>query len=889
MFVYTTADLAIIKCTYNEKELVKAIGDFKFNKSDSTWIFPLYKLVDIVDNLHIDYSPQTKVVYDQLREEKQKYHEKINLANKIKSNTCLVNKLDGIDLSVCYQHQKKAITLAAMFDNYALFMETGTGKTLVALKLIEYWKMPAMIVAPLSTLESVWAKEIIKWSKLNYTILWHNLNDIDKEYNIYLINYEHFKLLSNTSQELIQEKIGCLVIDECLNYHQKILLEDGSIEKIGTIVDKGINKKVLSWNFKKGIIEPKPILNYFRKIRHNELVSIFPKGFKHSSIKCTLEHKISTPIGMIRARSLKVGDLINVQGKILSQFQKEALLGILLGDGSIGNIRDSFRHNLKFCHGYKQKKYLEFKRNIFKSFQASTIKGYSNPNQFGKLVYQFCVSGINDLYKITNITYPKGKKKLTKEWIEQVTPISLAYWFLDDGTFYSKRLLCSLCTNSFDPKMIKVLITYLKDKFNINFKLYITSKGPVINLTKHSETLKFLKLISPYIPNCMKYKTCMPNGEKIPKEFNSDNGLIGTEVSYINKFIPKSPDGKYVFDLEIKDNHNYILPGGFIVSNSSKLKNPKSGITKEVLKYKNIIKHRLCLTGTPIPNSLLEYFGQMCFINSTLLGENYYRYRNTFFFSAGYGGYIYKPMQGAKEAIIERVSRQAFSIRKEDCLDLPDRVYETRYVYMDEIQGKAYEMMKKENILEFKDSITLAANELAKIMKLRQVTSGFTINTKGIPVLISDTKIKALKDLLEEIPEDKQVIIWLNFHFEIERLKDEFKDSACTLYGEMPQKAKQQSIEDFQNGKYRLLLAHPLSGGLGLTFVNCSYVIWYSLNYSQEQYSQANDRVYRIGQKNKVTYFLLMAKDTIDEIIYKALNKKANLMGSCLEMLKGKI
>lgn len=266
---------------------------------------------------------------------------------------------------------------------------------------------------------------------------------------------------------------------------------------------------------------------------------------------------------------------------------------------------------------------------------------------------------------------------------------------------------------------------------------------------------------------------------------------------------------------------------------------------------------------------------------------NFYRFRNTFFYATGYGGYAYRPMRGAKEAIIDRVSKQAFSVQKIDCLDLPDRVYETRYVYMDEVQQKAYEMMKKENILEFKDNITLAANELAKLMKLRQVTSGATITTEGIPVWISDSKITALKELLEEIPEDKQVIIWVNFHFEVYRLKEEFKDTACTLFGEMPQKEKIKNIEDFQNGKYRLLIAHPLSGGMGLNFQNCSYVIWFSLNYSQEQYSQANDRVYRIGQKNKVTYFLLLAKDTIDEIIYKVLDKKADLMNECLNMLKG--
>ncbi|HDZ77100.1 MAG TPA: DEAD/DEAH box helicase [Candidatus Omnitrophica bacterium] len=535
MRVYTSDNQAIVRCQYHEKELIKAIGDFKFNKADASWRFPIRKLVDIIDNLKIDYNEETKLIYDRLRAERQKHHKKINIANKIKTEECNIESLNGIDLSICFQHQKKAITLASMFDSYALFMETGTGKTLCAIKLIEYWKVPAMIVAPLSTLESVWIPEIAKWSKLNAVILWHNLKAFysNDPYDIYLINYEQFKKLSKETD--ISKKVKCIIIDE-----------------------------------------------------------------------------------------------------------------------------------------------------------------------------------------------------------------------------------------------------------------------------------------------------------------------------------------------------------------SSKLKNPKSQITKTILDCREKIPHRICLTGTPAPNNLLEYFGQMTFINPDCLGtDNFYRFRNTFFFSTGYGGYQYRPMKGAKEAIIQNVSKQAFSIRKKDCFDLPDRIYETRNIYMDKVQEAAYEEMKKENILEFGDHVALGVNELAKIMKLRQITSGFVISTQGATVLISDAKIKVLKELLEEIPEDKQVIIWCNFHFEIERLKDEFKDDARTLYGAMPQKAKQQAIVDFQAKKYRILLAHPLSGGIGLNLQQCSYIIWYSLSYSSEQHSQANDRIYRKGQENKCTYFYLITKDSIDELIYKALTQKINLLESCLEMLKG--
>ena len=308
---------------------------------------------------------------------------------------------------------------------------------------------------------------------------------------------------------------------------------------------------------------------------------------------------------------------------------------------------------------------------------------------------------------------------------------------------------------------------------------------------------------------------------------------------------------------------------------------------KAIRSFLNKIKHRFCLSGTPAPNNLLEYWGQMTFINDEILPDSFYKYRAKYFYSTGYGGYLYRPCRGAKETIMETISRQAYSVRKQDCLDLPERMYEVRSIEMDETQRKAYEEMKELNVLEYEGNVVLSANELAKIMKLRQVTAGFIINNEGIPVLISNSKMNTLKELLEEIPEDQQVIVWCQFHFEIERIKNEYKKDCATLYGVMSQKEKQKAINDFMDGKKRVLIAHPKTGGMGLNFQkNCSYMVWYSLSYSQEEYSQACDRIYRSGQTNRCTYYILCAQKSVDEIIYKALKGKANLMESCLDMLK---
>lgn len=554
MRVWTDDNKAIIRCDYAEKELVKAIGDYKFDKAAKTWVFPLRKLVHIIDTLKIEYSPETEAVYQKLRELRTAYHAKINFAARIKNGTLTPDEEKDffmrtgaykIDISKFMLHQKKAFMLGVLFGSYALFLETGTGKTAVAIKLAEYFRKSTMVVAPLYSLDKTWVKEIDYWSALNFkksVILWENLKSFRPGNNFYLINYEQFKKLDKQTKQNIHELIGTIIIDE-----------------------------------------------------------------------------------------------------------------------------------------------------------------------------------------------------------------------------------------------------------------------------------------------------------------------------------------------------------------SQKLKTHDSDITKSLLFYRDKIEHRFDLTGTPAPNNLMEYWGQMAFVNDELLGDHFFKFRNKYFTPVGYGGFQYVPMSGAKEAIIERISMQAISIKKEECIDLPERTFESRMILMDEAQEKAYDIMYKENVLHFGEHTTIASNELAKIMKLRQVTAGFTITDQGIPVLISKRRIAALIELLEDIPKERQVIIWAQFHWEIEELNRAIPDCAL-LYGGVTAKAKDMFLNEWLEGKRRVLIGHPKSGGTSLNLQQCNSMVWYSLSYSQEEFSQACDRIYRKGQKNRCTYFIFMArrekyekkKDrTIDEVIYEVVVNKQDLMQSCMEMLRG--
>jgi len=357
-----------------------------------------------------------------------------------------------------------------------------------------------------------------------------------------------------------------------------------------------------------------------------------------------------------------------------------------------------------------------------------------------------------------------------------------------------------------------------------------------------------------------------------------------------NAHIPESTD-VCVINFEsfkkLKDPESHFKL--IIIDESSKLKCNKTQITKKFISIRDKIPFRLILSGLPAPNNLLEYWGQMAFVNDRLLGSNFYAFRNKYFKSVGVGGFQYVPKRDAKEDIMAKINEQAYYVSKADCLDLPDQLFEKRIVEMTAPQRKAYDDMWKQNIMEYKGHTALAMNELSKIMKVREITSGFIISEAGMPVFISDTKMKILKAVVEEeIPKEKQIIIWAQFHFEIEAMLDLFGDDAVALYGGVKsQLVKDENIRLFKEKKKRIIIAHPLTGSKGLTFVNSSYQIWFSISYSQEDHKQGMDRIHRIGQIEKCTYIYLLAKDSIDEIIYDVLLKKQNLADVCLAMLKG--
>lgn len=304
-----------------------------------------------------------------------------------------------------------------------------------------------------------------------------------------------------------------------------------------------------------------------------------------------------------------------------------------------------------------------------------------------------------------------------------------------------------------------------------------------------------------------------------------------------------------------------------IVDESSCMKNMGSQITSMILEMINVIPHRFVLSGCPTPNHNSEIFPQMKFVNNEIFGNNYYGFLARYFHQDMANPHVWYQTADDKERYNLRLGEQSVFLKKEDCVDLPDKVFQIRTFDLSGEQSKHYN--------ELLNDIRSHINEwskfefTARLMKLREISSGF-VYRKGTDVVpFHSNKIGVLLETLNEIGE-KQVIIWCQFQYEIESLAEKFGGVGLTS----KTKNRDDVIRDFRDGKIQYLFTHPQLLGKGLTFVNCTYNVYYSLSFSYEEFKQSQDRIHRIGQTNKCTYIILQARDTIDEKIYDCLQRK---------------
>lgn len=315
-----------------------------------------------------------------------------------------------------------------------------------------------------------------------------------------------------------------------------------------------------------------------------------------------------------------------------------------------------------------------------------------------------------------------------------------------------------------------------------------------------------------------------------------------------------------------------------ILDESSKLKSHKTNVTKKITDFCQWMPYVYELSGMPAPNSPLEYYSQIKIINPELFGNSYYAFREKYFREAWYKWLLKDDMCNE---FMQKLSTVMEVVKKRDVLlDLPDYTIVNRIVTLSQDEQRIYNEMSKTFITWIKENKIKAASAVTKLMKLREITSGFIIN-EDETINFGNSKLKELEILLDEM-RGQQVLIWYFFQEEgraIVKLCKDLQIQVEKIDGTYSSQAlKNKIVQQFKDGKIDILAANPASMGHGHTLVNCHQVIYYSQSHSLELYKQSFDRTDRKGQTHGVTYYNLLAKGTIDLMIQQILTQKKKLV-----------
>jgi SNF2 family DNA or RNA helicase len=324
------------------------------------------------------------------------------------------------------------------------------------------------------------------------------------------------------------------------------------------------------------------------------------------------------------------------------------------------------------------------------------------------------------------------------------------------------------------------------------------------------------------------------------------------------------------------------------VDESTTIKNRQAKRTKAICTVGRGAVMRRILTGSPVTKSPMDLFSQMDFLNPKILGfKSYYAFQNRYAVvqRRTLGSHSFNHIVGFQrlDELTELLKGHSFRVRKEDCLDLPDKVYMRREIELTKEQSEAYVQMKHLALARL-DSGDLATtqNVLTQIMRLQQICLGHLTDDDGEVHEIRSRRLPELLDICDEI--QGKAIIWATWTMDIRSIAEALRDrhgvqAVSTLHGETPDSERQQIVETFQDrqSESRFLVGHPKTGGYGLTLTAANTVIYYSNSYDLELRLQSEDRAHRIGQENKVTYIDLISPQTIDEKIVNALRSKIKI------------
>jgi recombination protein RecA len=369
----------------------------------------------------------------------------------------------------------------------------------------------------------------------------------------------------------LREKIG--VMFGCFNYSTRVQLADGTTEKIGKIVNNKMDVEVLSYDPNADRIVPRKVVNWFNNGPAEQFLQFTVEksgGNGKSQFAATPNHLIRTPGGWAEAGDLIAGDrVLAAEPHRLSGQQFQVVLGSLMGDGNLSpNRRDRNGVRFRLGHSAKQAEYLQWKTDLL-----GNIKHSVHENAKGASVADFTpLVELADLQRA--VYFGDGKKFLSEEYLKALTPLALAVWYMDDGSFTvrSKGLQqrtiggsgrIEICVEAMSEGSRVRLRDYLRDTHGLNVRLrQAGAAGKAVLVFSTDATAKFQELVAPYMAPPMEYKL-LPRfrgrGTVTPQFVAPTQRLVPSRV--LDVHVKPRTRSMSRFDIEVEGNHNYFVDG----------------------------------------------------------------------------------------------------------------------------------------------------------------------------------------------------------------------------------------------------------------------------------------------------------------------------------------
>ena len=334
-------------------------------------------------------------------------------------------------------------------------------------------------------------------------------------------------------------------------------------------------------------------------------------------------------------------------------------------------------------------------------------------------------------------------------------------------------------------------------------------------------------------------------------------------------------------DKNIKEAVKKLIKKGeidaLIIDEVHKLVSPRAQQTKAILSLAPLIPYTLLLTGTILLNRPTDLFVPLKLIDAET--KSFTVFKNFYCIMGGYGGYQIVGYKHLDE-LQHRLSEVSVRVRKEDVLDLPDKLFVEEYLEMENKQTKIYQQVL-ESIVADIDKVVLNPNPLAQMIRLRQATADTSILSDSVA---ESVKFDRAESLIEDIvANDDSVLVFSNWSEVIDnfeaRLTDKF--SVAKITGKVTDVEAQK--EKFNKDDCHILLMTTKAGGTGHTFNKATYIIFLDEPWTSADLQQAVARCHRIGQTKPVTIYTLMCKDTIDEYIHRIVKRKGALGDSIVD------